>query len=74
MARLVFSFAELAQMYFPGCSTPKNAVRCLQRSINRCSNLATLLSETGYLPYNHRWLSPRQQALIFANLGDPFPD
>lgn len=74
MAKPIFSFSELAQMYFPGCSTSKNAVRCLQRSINRCTDLALLLAKTGYLPYNHRWLSPKQQALIFANLGDPFPD
>ncbi|WP_244436615.1 DUF4248 domain-containing protein [Bacteroides timonensis] len=39
-------------MYFPGCSTPKNAVRSLQRSIKRCTNLATALVETGYQPYN----------------------
>lgn len=56
MAKSTSSFSELAQMYFPGCATPKNAVRCLQRSIKRCTKLATLLAETGYLPYNHRWL------------------
>ena len=65
MAKSTSSFSELAQMYFPGCATPKNAVRCLQRSIKRCTKLATLLAETGYLPYNHRWLSPKQQMLIF---------
>ena len=70
MAKSTSSFSELAQMYFPGCATPKNAVRCLQRSIKRCTKLATLLAETGYLPYNHRWLSPKQQMLIFENLGD----
>ena len=58
MAKLILSFSELAGMYFPGCSTPKNAVRSLQRSIKRCTNLATALVETGYQPYNHRWLSP----------------
>ena len=50
MAKSTSSFSELAQMYFPGCATPKNAVRCLQRSIKRCTKLATLLAETGYLP------------------------
>ena len=54
MAKLILSFSELAGMYFPGCSTPKNAVRSLQRSIKRCTNLATALVETGYQPYNHR--------------------
>ena len=34
MAKLILSFSELAGMYFPGCSTPKNAVRSLQRSIS----------------------------------------
>ena len=62
MAKSISSFSELAQMYFPGCS------------IKRCTKLATLLAETGYLPYNHRWISPKQQALIFENLGDPYPD
>lgn len=46
MAKLILSFSELAGMYFPGCSTPKNAVRSLQRSIKRCTNLATALVET----------------------------
>lgn len=70
----VIILIELAGMYFPGCSTPKNAVRSLQRSIKRCTNLATALVETGYQPYNHRWLSPKQYGLIIANLGDPFPE
>ena len=74
MAKSTSSFSELAQMYFPGCATPKNAVRCLQRSIKSWTTLAPLLAETGYLPYNHRWLSPKQQMLIFENLGDPYPD
>ena len=74
MAKSISSFSEVALMYLLGCTTPKNAVRCLQRSIKRCTKLATLLAETGYLPYNHRWISPQQQALIFENLGDPYPD
>ena len=74
MAKSTSSFSELAQMYFPGCATPKNAVRCLQRSIKRCTKFSTLFAETGYLPYNHLWLSPEQQMLIFENLGDPYPD
>ena len=74
MAKLILSFSELAGMYFPGCSTSKNAVRSLQRSIKRCTNLVTALVETGYQPYNHRWLSPKQYRLIIENLGDPFPE
>lgn len=42
MAKLILSFSELAGMYFPGCSTPKNAVRSLQRSIKRCTNLGAV--------------------------------
>ena len=61
MAKLILSFSELAGMY-------------LQRSIKRCTNLATALVETGYQPYNHRWLSPKQYGLIIENLGDPFPE
>lgn len=74
MAKLILSFSELAGMYFPGCSTPKNAVRSLQRSIKRCTNLTIALSETGYLPYNRRWLTPKQFGLILENLGDPYPE
>lgn len=74
MTKLILSFSELAGMYFPGCSTPKNAVRSLQRDIKRCTNLTTALAETGYLPYNHRRLTPKQFGLIIDNLGDPFPE
>ena len=74
MAKLILSFSELAEMYFPGCSTPKNAVKCLRRSIKRCTILSTALAETGYKPYNHRWLLPKQFYLIISNLGDPYPD
>ncbi|WP_376787486.1 DUF4248 domain-containing protein [Bacteroides cellulosilyticus] len=42
--------------------------------MKRCTNLATALVETGYQPYNHRWLSPKQYGLIIENLGDPFPE
>ena len=73
MAKLILSFSELAGMY-PRLFTPKNAVRSLQRSIKRCTNLATALVETGYQPYNHRWLSPKQYGLIIENLGAPFPE
>ena len=74
MAKLILSFSELAGMYFPGCSTPKNAVRSLQRSIKRCTNLATALVETGYQPYNHRWLSPKQsrRKMVQAELPCPY--
>ena len=33
--RRILSFAVLAALYFPGCTTSKNAVRCLSRWINR---------------------------------------
>lgn len=74
MTKLILSFSELAGMYFPGCSTPKNAVRSLQRCIKRCTNLTIALAETGYKPYNHRWLTPKQFKLIIENIGDPFPE
>ena len=34
--RRILAFAELAVMYFPGCTTSKNAVRCLSRWIKGC--------------------------------------
>ena len=30
MAKSTSSFSELAQMYFPGCATPKNAMSATQ--------------------------------------------
>ena len=68
------SFAVLAAMYFPGCATSKNAVRCLSRWIKGCSPLANELSLTGYLPYNHRYLTTKQYVIITKYLGDPYDD
>lgn len=67
-------FNELAQAYFPGCSTPENAVRCLSREIKRCLPLLKKLELTGYKPYSHRVLSPRQVEIIFAELGNPYDE
>nr|WP_320058594.1 DUF4248 domain-containing protein [uncultured Bacteroides sp.] len=72
MNKRVSTFALLAQMYFPGCSTNKNAVRCLNRWISRCQNLASELLTTGYQPYNHRYLTPKQYTIIVQYLGDPW--
>lgn len=65
-------FSKLAQAYFPNCSTASNAVRCLSREIKRCKSLLEKLQETGYKPYSHRVLSPKQVDIIFAELGNPF--
>ncbi len=65
-------FIELAKAYFPGCNTPANAVRCLSREIRRCKSLFEKLQETGYRPYSHRVLSPKQVDIIFEELGNPF--
>ncbi len=65
-------FSQLAQAYFPMCSTASNAVRCLSREIKRCTNLLQKLEATGYKPYSHRVLSPKQVDIIFAELGNPY--
>lgn len=65
-------FSKLAQDYFPKCNTPANAVRCLSREIKRCNNLLLKLEATGFKPYSHRVLSPRQVEIIFAELGNPY--
>lgn len=72
--RGTLSFATLAAMYFPGCATSKNAVRCLSRWIKGCNPLAKELMSTGYLPYNHRYLTYRQYNIITKHLGDPYED
>ena len=41
------SFAVLAVMYFPGCATSKNAVRCLSRWIKDCNPLVKNLYQQG---------------------------
>lgn len=67
----ISTFAVLSKAYFPGCSTAKNAVRCLNRWISRCNKLTEELAETGYKPYNHRYLTPKQLTLITYYLGEP---
>lgn len=74
MPKRVTAFADLAQLYFPNCSTSKNAVICLNRWITRCKQLVEELAITGYLPYNHRYLTPKQYYIITRHLGDPFDD
>lgn len=69
--RRITSFSTLAQAYFPGCATAKNAVRCLNRWISRCGELKEKLLTTGYKPYNHRSITPKQFNLIIDYLGDP---
>ena len=72
--RNILSFATLATMYFPGCATNKNAVRCLSRWIKGCTPLATELMPTGYHAYSHRYLTPKQYHIITKHLGDPYDD
>ncbi len=71
MKNNVITFAELARLYFPNASTSRNAVRSLNRWINRCSGLLEELRKTGYAPYNHRILTPRQRAIIIRYLDEP---
>ncbi|MCD8079820.1 MAG: DUF4248 domain-containing protein [Bacteroides sp.] len=71
MKKNVITFAELAMLYFPYASTPRNAVRSLNRWINRCPEMLQELRKTGYGPYNHRYLTPRQHAIIVKYLDPP---
>lgn len=71
MTKSTVKFSSLAESYYPGCSNGKNAVRCLSRSIKRCAPLLTELRATGFGPYNHRVLSPRQVRIIAKYLGTP---
>lgn len=68
------NYSELAQMYFPNCSSSRNAVRCLSRWIKRCTPLLTDLEAINYKPYRHRLLTPKQFDIIVSHLGDPFDD
>ena len=74
MSRTFKLFRELARLYFPGCTTDANAVRCLSRQIARCTPLREKLLATGYAPYNHRLLTPRQVELIVAEFGCPYDE
>lgn len=58
----------------PGCTTSKNAVHCLSRWIKGCNPLVKELIPTGYLPYNHRFLTSKQYKIITKHLGDPYED
>lgn len=64
------SFASLAMGYFPKCN-PKSAVRSLTRWIRGCKPLKEKLDNTGFGPYNHRYLTPIQRDLIVEYLGEP---
>ena len=70
--RRILSFAVLAALYFPGCTTSKNAVRCLSRWIKDCNLSTKELVPTGYMPYNHRYLTMKQYKIITKHLGDPY--
>lgn len=70
----ILSFAALAKMYFPRCATSKNAVHCLSRWIKGCKPLSSELISTGYLPYNHRYLTSKQYNIITKYLDDPYED
>ncbi len=69
-----YLFASLAGMYFPGCTTSKNAVRCLSRWIKGCPPLVEELAPTGYSRYNHRRITTKQFDIITKHLGYPFED
>lgn len=72
MTNQFIEFKQLAKAYFPRCKTSKNAVRCLSREISKCAALSEQLIETGWQPYNHRLLSPKQFYLIVSHFGNPF--
>lgn len=72
--RRILKCSELAGMYFPKCSTSRNAVRCLSRWIANCQELKIELIEAGYRPYKHQNLTPKQYFIITKYLGDPFDD
>lgn len=57
MAKLILSFSELTGMYFPGCATPKDAVRLLRHSTNWRTKSVTVLERIEHRTYNHQWLA-----------------
>lgn len=72
--RGILSFAALAAMYFPGCTTSKNAVHCLSRWIKGCNPLVKELIPTGYLPYNHRFLTSKHYPYLQPIITQYFID
>ena len=64
MAKSTSSFSELAQMYFPGCATPKNAVRCLQRSNQKMYKIGNIVGRNR--------LSSLQSPLAFAQAANAY--
>ncbi|MCS3201950.1 DUF4248 domain-containing protein [Candidatus Bacteroides intestinigallinarum] len=49
-------------------------MRCLSRWIKDCNPLTKELVPTGYMPYNHRYLTMKQYKIITKHLGDPYED
>lgn len=72
MTNQFVEFKQLAKAYFPRCKTSKNAVRSLSREISKSAALSEQLAETGWQPYNHRLLSPKQFYLIVSHFGNPW--
>lgn len=72
MTNQFVEFKQLAKAYFPRCKASKNAVRSLSREISKCAALSEQLADTGWQPYNHRLLSPKQFYLIVSHFGNPF--
>lgn len=67
-ARSIY-FSNLAQTYFPD-SNKDNARRNLNNHILRCTELYNELIKTGYLPFKHQILTPKQYQLIVYYLGE----
>ncbi|CAG9896237.1 hypothetical protein BOVA514_3625 [Bacteroides ovatus] len=49
-------------------------MRCLSRWIKDYNPLTKELVPTGYMPYNHRYLTIKQYKIITKHLGDPYED
>ena len=60
---------ELALMYYPWCCRHQ-AVRCLNRDIDKAWTLRRMLKQTGWKP-NNRVFTPQQVSLILSKLGEP---
>lgn len=66
-----------ANLLIPNClrfNLSYSPLAALELYVKGCNPLVKELMPTGYLPYNHRYLTMKQYKIITKHLGDPYED
>ena len=66
-----------ANLLIPNClrsNLSYSPLAALELYVKNPNPLVKELMPTGYLPYNHRYLTMKQYKIITKHLGDPYED